>query len=86
MYVLSLFSVISHNGVNIDCDINYDPVHYGIIYAHVCANDVAQQLFYNMQGFNLYDNNKCNNINQCDGDENDVAPLARVLFVITYCN
>ena len=30
-------------------------------------------LFYNIQGFNPYDNNKCNNINRYNGDYNDVV-------------
>ena len=43
-------SVISHNGVDID----RDPVHYGVVYEYVYANDV---LFYITQGFNPYGNN-----------------------------
>ena len=62
-------SVISHNGVDID----RDPVDYGVVYAYVYAKDIAQLLlFYNRQGFNLYDSNKCNNTNQCNGHENDI--------------
>ena len=37
------------------------------------ANDVDQLLFYNIQGLNLYDNNKYNNMNQYNGDENDAV-------------
>ena len=38
-----------------------DPVHYGVVYVYVYANDVAQLLYYNIQRLNPYDNNKCNN-------------------------
>ena len=66
-------SVISHNGIDIDYDHDRDPVHYGVIYAYVYANDVAQLLFYNIQGFDPYDNNKCNSMNCYNGDYNDVV-------------
>ena len=39
-------SVISHNGVGINCDLVSDPVHYGVVYVHVYANNVAQLLYY----------------------------------------
>ena len=61
-------SVISHNGVDIDCDPDGDLVHYGVVYVYVYTNDEAQLLFYNIQGLNPHNNNKCNNINQYNGD------------------
>ena len=63
-------SIIPHNGVDIDCDSDRDPVHYGVVYEYVYANDV---LFYNIQGFNPFGNNKCNNLNRYNGDYNDVV-------------
>ena len=59
-------NVIFRNGVDID----RDPVHYGVVYEYVYANDV---LFYIMQGFNPYGNNKCNDKNRYNGDYNDVV-------------
>ena len=44
-------SVISYNGVDIDCDSDRNPVHYGVVYEYVYANDASQLLFYNIQGW-----------------------------------
>ena len=44
MIYTAFVSVTSHNGVDID----YNPVHYGVVYAYEYTKDVAQQLFYNI--------------------------------------
>ena len=54
---VALINAISHNGVDIDCDLDCDPVHYGVVYVYLYANDVAQLLFYNIQGLNPDDTN-----------------------------
>ena len=51
-------SVLFYNGIDLDLD----PLQYGVVYTYVYANDVAHLLYYNIQGFNPYDNNKCNNM------------------------
>ena len=40
---------------------NFNWVIYEYVYEYIYANDVAPLLLYNIQGFNTYDNNKCNN-------------------------
>ena len=37
-------SVISHNGVVIDCDSDCDPLHYGVVYEYVDANDSSSTI------------------------------------------
>ena len=44
--------VTSHNGVDID----HNPVHYGVVYAHEYANNVAQLLSYNIHDTVCNDN------------------------------
>ena len=66
-------SVIFYIGVDIDYDPVIDPVHYGVVYAYVYANDVLQLLLYNIQGLNPYDNNERNNMNQYNSGKNDVV-------------
>ena len=40
----SYLIIIPHNGVDIDCDPDRDPAHYGVVYAYIYENDVAQLL------------------------------------------
>ena len=40
---------------------NFNWVIYEYVYEYINANDEAPLLLYNIQGFNMYDNNKCNN-------------------------
>ena len=66
-------NVISHNRVDIDCNPDRDNVHYGVVYASVYTYGVAQILFYNIQGLNLYANNKCNNMNRYNCYDNNIV-------------
>ena len=52
---------IFNNMLDIDCDPVSSLVHYGVVYVYIYENDVAQQLYYNIQHFGPYNNNKCNN-------------------------
>ena len=46
---------------DLDCVPVSSTVHYGVVYVYIYENDVAQQLYYNIQHFSPYNNNKCNN-------------------------
>jgi len=47
---------ISHNWVNTISDTDCDLGNYGVVYAYVNAYHVVQLLFYNLQGFDYYNN------------------------------